>query len=112
MKKKYITEKLQGIGRYGISDYLSAICTRFKELEELYSADGFINLRIEISSEDHDMEFFLFGDRLETDKEFEARKKAEIKRQMRIKELKENEKETEYKEYLKLKNKFEKEDLK
>ena len=79
-----------------------------QNLEEEYSKEGYTNIKISIWCSEHEDEVALFGDRLETDDEFEKRLKVLKKVKEDQKNAAKDRKNKEYETFLKLKKKFEK----
>lgn len=79
--KKIIKEQIHIYDTYGIRELISGpvpeIITRLSELDKDLTKSGYSGYEIVIEQMYDDVEFSLIGEREETDKEFEVRKKRE-----------------------------------
>jgi hypothetical protein len=107
MKKQIVTESITTVDRYDFGDTVDGIISSLLELKKAGEAKGYTNVSIDVGFAGDDV-FILTGERLETDQEFEARKKYEERRLQNEQDKLEHKKEEEYKLFLKLKQKFEK----
>ncbi len=94
-EKKWITEKIEDIHSYTIEGPLSDLIKGLQKIFDEYTNKGFINLRLEDAT-DYDetsTRFGLYGDRIETDREFEKRLEKTKKDKERQAKYKERDKE-------------------
>lgn len=104
-KKKFVRRQLQSISAYEFEGSLESLMEKFIHLRNKYTDHQ--NLSIELF--DEYPEFALYGNRLETDKEFNRRLDTEKRQRERVKKERERKKAVKYQEYLKLKAEFESE---
>lgn len=103
MKQK-VRKYIDSTGDTDFTGTIDEICARLKDKEVLFKEKGFENISIEIQY-DYSGDYFEFwGDRIETDKEYEAR----LKREQKAIERQEKKLAKEKEKYEKLKAKFEK----
>ena len=101
MKKKYIDDCMIEIVPSGkLLDFIDELKAKFN----LFTNEGYNNIRILEGGGYDNREYYLHGERLETDAEFNARMRAEEKK--RLVQTKKDQKE--FEEYERLKKKFEK----
>lgn len=109
-EKKYISKKLDSFYLYDFEkSFVSVIETLVNYLDE-YREKEYRNLKFSEHYDYNDEKcLILTGERLETDKEFNKRIKMEEKQKLAKQKERKAKKEKEYREYLRLKRKFENE---
>jgi hypothetical protein len=104
-KRQYIAERLSTFDMYSFEESLNNLRNQLSKLQNDFFDYQRLRLIVEYNSEYPNL--VLYGDRLETDKEFNKRLDALRKKKEKTKKEKEEMKAAEYQEYLKLKEKFE-----